>query len=69
MDAIDDGKTGSLVDEFDVDGMALAMIRYASDPDLARQAGESAREIILANWTSEKSIERLWKILESVVNK
>ena len=69
MDVIEDGVSGSLVDEFDVNGMALAMIKYADDPVLAQQVGEVARGIVLADWTSDKSIERLWKIIKGVVNK
>ena len=67
MDVIEDGVSGSLVDEFDVNGMALAMIKYADDPMLAQQVGEVARGVVLAEWTSDKSIERLWKIIKGVV--
>lgn len=67
MDVVEDGNTGSLVDEFDVSGMAQAMIKYADNPELAQQIGINARKAVLANWTSEKSIERLWNIVEGTV--
>lgn len=67
MDIIENGGTGSLVDEYDVDGMAQAMMVYAGDAALAQQIGESAREAVLANWTSEKSVERLWGIIERAI--
>ena len=69
VDVIDEGKTGSLVDEFDVKGMAEAMSKYADDPMLAQQIGENARKVVLANWTSKKSVERLWNIVEGVAKK
>ena len=67
MDVIDDGNTGSLVDEFDINGMAQAMIKYADNPELAQQIGKNARKVVLANWTSEKSIKRLWDIVEATI--
>lgn len=69
MDVVDDGSTGSLVDEYDVDGMAQAMIRYADDPALAQSVGDKAREALLANWTSEKSVGRLWNIIEQTLSR
>ncbi len=69
MDVIDDGKTGSLVDEFDVNGMAMAMMEYANNSELAQWIGKNARKMVLENWTSEKSIERLWGVVESVAAK
>lgn len=69
IDVIENDITGSLVEEFDVSGMAQAMTRYADDPHLAQKIGRHARDAILANYTSSKSIERLWNIIIDVVNK
>jgi len=67
MDIIENGNTGMLVDEYDVDGMATAMNKFAADGVLANQIGENARAGVLENWTNEKSIERLWGIIEQVI--
>jgi glycosyltransferase involved in cell wall biosynthesis len=64
LDLIDDDQVGSLVDEHDVKSMSHAMALYAKDPLLAQQVGERARELVLDNWTNEKSIERLWDIIK-----
>jgi glycosyltransferase involved in cell wall biosynthesis len=55
MDIVQDETVGSLVDEYDIDGMANAMNLYASDPTLAQKVGERARDLALTNWTNEKS--------------
>ncbi len=64
VDVVDEDITGSLIDEGDVDGMAAAMKLYAENPELAQSVGEKARSVILENWTSEKSVDRLWKIIQ-----
>ena len=64
LDLIDTDQVGSLVDEHNIDGMSRAMARFAKDPMLAQDVGERARELVLQNWTSEKSIERLWDIIK-----
>lgn len=63
VDIIEDGITGSLVNEYDVDAMARAMSLYADDATLAQRIGENGRKAVLENWTSEKSVERLWEII------
>jgi colanic acid/amylovoran biosynthesis glycosyltransferase len=66
-DVVIDGKTGLLVDEGDVEGMARNMIRLAEDPELAERLGKAARESIVAEWSMEKSINRLWTIMEKAI--
>lgn len=54
-----DGKTGFLVDEGDVDGMADYMYRLLTNPDLAVEMGRRAREHITRNFELETSIQNL----------
>jgi colanic acid/amylovoran biosynthesis glycosyltransferase len=63
QDVVLDGKTGFLVDEGDVDGMAGCMIRLAKDPAMATMLGKAARERISAEFSMEKSIGKLWNII------
>tara|TARA_B110000908_G_C10230467_1_gene440294 strand:+ start:139 stop:1299 length:1161 start_codon:yes stop_codon:yes gene_type:complete len=64
MDVIHDDSVGLLVDEHDSDGMATAMERFADNAELAQVVGERSRERVRSNWTNEKSIDRLWGIVE-----
>lgn len=66
-DIVHEGETGLLVNEYDAKGMAEALILVATKPDYARQLGENARTRVLQNWTSEKSVERLWAIIQNSV--
>lgn len=66
-DIIDEGETGLLVDEYDAFGMAAALVQVATKPDFAKRMGEQARAKVLKNWTSEKSVERLWEIIQNSV--
>jgi len=61
------GKTGFLVDEGDVDGMAEYMVRLANDPELAARLGRAARERIEAEFSMEKSIAGLWEIIKGAI--
>lgn len=63
-DIVSEGKTGLLVDEYDVEGMSHAMRKVAANPELARELGRKARQSVLENWTSEKSVGRLWEIIQ-----
>ncbi len=68
-DAVIDGETGLLVDERDIEGMAQCMLQLAKDPDLAGRLGRAAREWVCANFSAERSIGNLWRIIESVMRK
>ncbi len=67
MDVVESGETGVLVDEYDVDGMVQAMIMYAENSLLAQQNGKNGRAKVMANLTSDKSVGRLWKIVEQSI--
>jgi glycosyltransferase involved in cell wall biosynthesis len=64
QDIVDEGVTGLLVDEYDADAMGAAMRKVADDPDYASELGARARAAVLDNWTSEKSVARLWDIIQ-----
>ncbi|PHQ75638.1 MAG: glycosyl transferase family 1 [Marinobacter sp.] len=64
-DIITEGETGLLVDEYDAKGMAAALIQVATKPEYAKRLGEQARARVLQNWTTEKSVERLWEIIQN----
>ena len=66
-DVVLDGKTGFLVPERDVGGMADRMRRLAVDPDLAQRLGRAARERIEGHFTLARSIDGLSRIIESCV--
>jgi glycosyltransferase involved in cell wall biosynthesis len=62
-----EGKTGLLVDEGDVTGMAEQMIRLAKDPQLAANLGNEARDWIGSEFSMQYSIGRLWTIIERAI--
>jgi len=66
-DVVIDGKTGFLVDEYDVDSMAQQMVRLAEDPALAARLGGAARTRIEDRFSIERSITELWRIIQSCV--
>jgi glycosyltransferase involved in cell wall biosynthesis len=68
-DVVIHGETGFLVSEGDVEGMAEHMIKVAKDPNLAATLGQRAREHICANFSMEKSIDRLWQIIKSTIHR
>jgi glycosyltransferase involved in cell wall biosynthesis len=60
-----EGRTGLLVDEGDWPGMAQAMSTLAGDPQLAAQLGSAARQHVQEHFSIDRSIARLWQIVES----
>ena len=66
-DVVIHGKTGFLVDEGDIDGMSEYLYQLLNNPELASQMGKNAREHISANFSMERSIEKLKNILEGCV--
>jgi glycosyltransferase involved in cell wall biosynthesis/protein-L-isoaspartate O-methyltransferase len=69
QDVVTDGETGLLVNEGDVEGMARCMIRLAEDVELAGRLGAAARKRIVAEWSIEKSTNRLWSVMEKLFQK
>jgi colanic acid/amylovoran biosynthesis glycosyltransferase len=64
-EVVDDGTTGFLVDERDVEGMAERMERLLAEPALAGELGRSARRRIEEHFSIESSIARLWEIIRT----
>lgn len=64
QDVIEENVTGILVDEYDAEAMYKAMREVALNPVRARELGDSARAAVLEQWTSERSVARLWEIIE-----
>jgi glycosyltransferase involved in cell wall biosynthesis len=67
-DVVVEGRTGFLVDERDVVGMAAHMIHLAQDSELAGQLGAAARNHIVDNFSRAKRINQLWEIIKSCIN-
>ncbi len=66
-DVVLDGQTGLLVEEGDINGMAQAMCQLVQNPLLAAQFGKLGRERVLREFSMEKSINGLWKIIEDCI--
>jgi len=67
-DIIWEGKTGILVDEYDVEGMAHGMKTLCLNRELAAEMGQKARESVMEKWTLEKSISGLNQIIKSAMS-
>jgi colanic acid/amylovoran biosynthesis glycosyltransferase len=63
-DVVVHGETGLLVDERDVEGMATHMVAILRDPALAGRLGSAARAHVREHFSMERSIERLWNVIE-----
>ena len=67
-DVVENGKTGLLVEEHDVQGMAECMIQLLQNPDLGRELGFNGKKYIRANFSLEKHINVLNELLLKVSN-
>lgn len=65
-EVIEHGRTGLLVDERDVDGMAEAMVKVGASREYAASLGEAARAEALAKYTADHYINSLKHVLASV---
>lgn len=64
-DVVLHGETGFLVEEGDVRGMGDHLITLCDDAELAGAMGRRGRARICAEFSMERSIGRLWSVLES----
>jgi colanic acid/amylovoran biosynthesis glycosyltransferase len=62
-DVVEEGRTGLLVDEYDVEGMTAAMLSVGRNPDYAQELGSNAREKVAESLTMQVSLARLANIL------
>ena len=60
-------RTGFLVDEGDVKGMAARMIELVQSPSLASELGQRGREHIVANYSLEERIATLAEVIQWAV--
>lgn len=63
-DIVEDGVTGTLVEENDLEGMTAALLKYLADPILAQQHGQAARERIEKYFTLERNIRILTETIQ-----
>ena len=68
-DVVVEGETGFLVDEGDVQGMAKYMLQLADDAELAGRMGTTAQKHIQSNFSQQRSLSRLWGIIESCIDR
>ena len=64
-DVVIPDKTGLLVKERDVAGMAQHMLRLLRDPVLARELGHAARQRVEMHFSATRSNDRLWAIIKN----
>jgi glycosyltransferase involved in cell wall biosynthesis len=67
-EAVIDGQTGFLVDEYDVTGMAERMITLAESVELAVKMGEAARRHMIDNYDINMRIALLDSIIQSSIS-
>lgn len=60
VDAVQDGVTGILVNQGDVDALVKALIRYLSDPVLRLKHGKAARERVVRDFRPDQIQELLY---------
>jgi glycosyltransferase involved in cell wall biosynthesis len=63
VDTVEDGVTGFLVEERDVNAMAAAMLQLFERPDRAMAMGVAGRKRVMANFTHQQMRERLLRIM------
>jgi glycosyltransferase involved in cell wall biosynthesis len=68
-DAVIDGATGFLVDEFDINSMAEKMIIMAESPQLAAQFGEAGRAHMISNYQMDDRINLLNQIIKDSIKR
>ena len=66
-DIVVEGKTGFLVEEGDVDGMAESMMKLAANPKLADEMGAAGRKYVEENYRLQDRINRLYQIIQESV--
>jgi colanic acid/amylovoran biosynthesis glycosyltransferase len=64
MDLLEGTSAGVLVDEYDVEATAQAMVLYARDASRAQSDGAEGRRLMEEKWSMEHSIRKLDAIIE-----
>lgn len=68
-EAVINGETGYLVDEYDIEGMAVYMIKIAQDVELAVKLGEKEAAYIRENYEIKDRIITLTDLINRAINK
>lgn len=68
-DVVLHNKTGYLVEEHDIDGMASYMIDLIERPEEAREIGRRGKERILENYTINQHLGKINELLKKATNK
>jgi glycosyltransferase involved in cell wall biosynthesis len=66
---VEDGKSGFLVKEKDVDGLAYYLDKLVENPELREEMGRRGRKIVIDRFSLERGVEELEKIYESNVKR
>jgi len=64
---ITDKETGLLPRSKDVDSLVEAIDYLLGHPDKAKAMGESARELVMENYTWEKNVERIVRLYQEIL--
>lgn len=64
-----DGESGLLVEQGDEEALAGAFVRLAGDPEAARAMGRSGRQRAVAEFTLERHVERMERLLRAAAGK
>jgi colanic acid/amylovoran biosynthesis glycosyltransferase len=67
-EAVIEGVTGFLVDEYDIDGMADKMIEVVSSPERALSMGKAGRLHILKNYAVEDQVRKIDQIIQRAIH-
>jgi len=67
-ECVKEGVTGLLVPPDNPEGMAAAMLKLASDPEMRRLMGRSGRERILNTFSYEKSRDELRRVYQDLLS-
>jgi len=66
-EAMEDGKNGLLVKEFDSSALAAAIARLLSNPAEARRLGDAARETISSRFSADRMVDATLHLYERLV--
>ena len=64
---IEDGKSGFLVDPYDIDGFAAITLKLLRDRELAERIGKNARERVKRNFLITRLLEDYLKIMDGLI--
>lgn len=67
-DVVLDNTTGLLVEEYDVDGMTLNMLRLLEEKCLAKKMGDAGRKRVSENFSIDKNLDELETIIRDCMS-